>query len=227
MNYSHKLLKFNKIRYSNYAEYDGWVKYRIEKIINLSGNNNRILDIGCYDGKITKRLVDNGNQVVGIDISGNAVRLCKKQGLNVFQHDIENNKLPSKLGKFDLVVAGEIIEHVVDTDSFIKNIAFAIKLGGYLILSTPNLAGLGCRVSLLFGHSPLMVETNFDPKNAGHLRYFTHQTLAKLLDLHGFKVIESLSDSVGLGTKFTLPLLADIIPELGRTIIIQAKKERD
>lgn len=225
MNYSHKLTKFNKKRYSKYADYEGWVKFRIEKIVNLSGYNKRILDIGCYDGKITKRLVKNGNEVVGIDISSEAVKLCKNQGLNVFQHDIENNKLPSSAGKFDLAVAGEIIEHVVDTDSFIHNISKIIKRGGYLILSTPNLAGLGCRVSLLLGQSPWMIETNFDPKNAGHLRYFTHQTLTKLLNLHGFKVVESLSDSVGIGTKFTLPFLADFIPEFGRTIILLAQKD--
>lgn len=225
MNYSHKLIKFNKKRYSEYGDYRGWVKFRIEKIINLAGKNKRVLDIGCYDGKITKKLMNEGNEVIGIDISSEAVKLCKKLGLNVFQHDIENNKLPPSAGKFDLAIAGEIVEHVVDTDTFIKNIASALKPGGHLILSTPNLAGLGCRISLLLGQSPWMIETNFDPKNAGHLRYFTHQTLTKLLNLHGFKVIKSLSDSVGLGTEFTLPWLADFIPEFGRTIIIMARKE--
>lgn len=55
---------------------------------------------------------------------------------------------------FDLVHANQVIEHLYETDLFIKEIYRILKKGGYAIISTPNLAGLHNIVSLILGKQP-------------------------------------------------------------------------
>jgi SAM-dependent methyltransferase len=103
---------------------------------------------------------------------------------------------------FDVVVAGEVIEHVVDTDTMVREFARVLRPGGTLILTTPNLAYLPNRLLLLAGIQPLFTETSL-VKNLGrrstllgqgnpvqgHLRIFTLAAARELLEMHGFQVI--------------------------------------
>lgn len=65
---------------------------------------------------------------------------------------------------FDLVYFGDVIEHLVEPDKAIKEIKRILKRGGYVLLTTPNLASLINRFSLLFGFAP----TNYHPSERRH-----------------------------------------------------------
>jgi len=198
---------------------------RLRIISQLVGTGKKILDVGCYDGTIAKSLIDTGNKVVGIDIAKSAIVQAKRKKVNAFVWDIAQKPLPPKFGLFDVVVAGEIVEHVFDTDKFIKNLHRALKRGGHLIITTPNLAGLGPRLFLLFGKTPWMIENRTIGIKAGHIRYFTFDTLTELLEDNGFEVQIKCTDIVGMGKSVHIPLLDKIIPSLGRIVFIKAVKK--
>ena len=163
-----------------------------------------------------------GNQVVGVDISAPAVALARKKGLTAYVGSVEDSRMFRQLGRFDVVVAGEIIEHIFDTDALLTAIHRLLRPRGELLLTTPNLAGLGARLSLLLGRPPWMIETSLHGPVAGHIRYFTYSTLCDLLARNGFRVTRFVTDSVGLGPSMTLPGLDRLFPALGRIIIVQA-----
>jgi 2-polyprenyl-3-methyl-5-hydroxy-6-metoxy-1,4-benzoquinol methylase len=223
MKISETVFKFEKQAFSHKWEPTNLSKKRVDKIVSLVGTGCRVLDVGCYDGTISKAIEKNGNQVIGIDISPAAVKLAKKKGIEAYIVNLEKEKIPKTLGKFDVVVAGEIIEHIFDTDSFIKKLSSALRPSGFLILTTPNLAGLGSRLSLLLGKMPWMIESDIQPGKSGHIRYFTFEELAKLLSRNGFKVIKLTTDSVGLGN-LTVPFLDKLFPTIGQIIIVKAQK---
>lgn len=222
MKLSDVVTKFNNQAYAE-AWQPGVSGLRVEKIISLIGSKKRVLDVGCYDGTIAKQIEASGNEVVGIDIAKKAVEMANKKGINAFVCNVEEDNLPSKIGKFDVVVAGELIEHIFDPDSFLKKLSSVLKSDGSLILTTPNLSGLGSRLSLLRGELPWMIENDILPGKSGHIRYFTPTELKKLLDRQGFKNVEFTTDYVGINN-LKIPFFDKLFPQLGRIIIVKVSK---
>jgi 2-polyprenyl-3-methyl-5-hydroxy-6-metoxy-1,4-benzoquinol methylase len=188
---------------------------------NLIDKNQKILDLGCGTGNFIKILNKKNKKVEGVEISKKAAQIGLKQGLNIKIADLHST-FPYKRNSFDTVTAGEIIEHIYDTDFFLDEIKRILKPNGYLILSTPNIATLGRRLMLLFGINPL-IETSLD-KASGHIRYFTQKSLEELLNKHNFKIINFTSDSINFTNngKFKSQTLAKIFPKLGARLIIKA-----
>lgn len=201
-------------------------KIRIEKILNfIEGEGNKVLDIGCRDGYIGGLIKEKGNVVYGIDNSKEALERAAKRGIIVSLGNVEEG-LPYENEFFDYIFAGEVIEHIYDTDFFLKEIYRVLKNKGYLVLTTPNLATLGRRILLLIGKNPLIEPSLSEPNSSGHIRYFIKSTLEKLLQKHNFKVIKFISDVVNFnnrGTFYSI-LLAKLWPTFGRSLIIKARK---
>lgn len=214
---------FNSRRYAKEFKINKTESIRINQIINLIGNNRTVLDLGCGDGYIMEKIRETGNKVVGVEISSSAIAESRRKGFKVF--DLNLNKDWSKYikSKFDVVHAGEIIEHIFDTDKFLQNIRNVLKTKGSLVITTPNVASLGRRLLLLIGKSPL-IEVTARLEDAGHQRYFTRKTLIKLLEENRFKInkIESSVVNFDVRGRFYSVLLARLFPQFGNNIIVKA-----
>jgi 2-polyprenyl-3-methyl-5-hydroxy-6-metoxy-1,4-benzoquinol methylase len=137
----------------------------------------------CLIPNFIKLLIKKNKEVEGIEISKKAVKIGQKKGLKIKIADLHQS-FPYNKNTFDTITAGEIIEHIYDTDFFLEEIKRVLKPNGFLILSTPNIATFGRRLMLLFGINPL-IETSLD-QASGHIRYFTKKSLEDLLKKHGF-----------------------------------------
>ena len=140
MSVSKVINQFNNKAYGKEWRPSDLVQKRVKKLISLVGTGNKVLDIGCYDGTIAKTLNDKGNDVLAIDIADSAIKLAKKKGVNAMVFNFEEDKLPKSMKDFDVVIAGEIIEHIFDTDGFIQKVGSVLKKNGSLILTTPHLS---------------------------------------------------------------------------------------
>jgi SAM-dependent methyltransferase len=131
--------------------------------------------------------------------------------------DTQFNLLPSD--EFNVVVATDIMEHIVDVFGFIENCYRILKNDGILLLRVPNVAYLRHRIGLLFGYLPITASwfgrkgdlSNWRDRwgwDGGHLHYFTLPILYQLLSEAGFYV-EKCRDP---GTKFNN--IRNIAPEL-------------
>ena len=126
---------------------------RMTGIINqLNPKESNILDIGCHDGTFLSLVKNRDNNFYGLDANDWAVSESKKKGFDIQQFFFDDKtKLPFENEFFDVVIAGEIIEHIYDTDFFLAEIRRLLKPGGKLLISTPNIASLGRRFFLLLG----------------------------------------------------------------------------
>jgi len=199
---------------------------RIKIIESLIGSNSRILDIGCYDGTIGKLLIDRNNEVHGIDGSEDALKVALQRGIKAKTGDLEE-RFDFEDNFFDVVLAGEIIEHILDTDSFISEIKRVLKPSGYLVLSTPNVASLGRRAILLFGGNPYFeASLGFPPEAvAGHIRFFTKDLLLRFLTHSNFKIVNFTSDVINFSPSGRIcnNFLATVFPTLGKSLIVKAQ----
>jgi 2-polyprenyl-3-methyl-5-hydroxy-6-metoxy-1,4-benzoquinol methylase len=91
------------------------------------------------------------------------------------------------------VIMSELIEHLVDTDTALDEAFRVLKPGGWLLLSTPNLAAWYNRGLLALGVQPVFSEVSLrgvygrpGKQVAGHLHMFTKRALVQLLAARGF-----------------------------------------
>lgn len=217
---------FNSLRYKSPFHTNKLDNLRIKLVLWLMGKNMKVLDIGCGDGFIMDRIELFGNQVEGVEISDNAIKRARKKGFKVHDCSLNEDWYPKIKSKFDVVFAGEILEHIFDTDRLLRNIKKILKKDGKLIITTPNIASLGRRLYLLFGKSPL-VETTARSYDAGHIRYFTFDTLIKLLEENMFEIEYISSVYINFNNSGSLhsTMLAKLFPKLGSTIVIKARQK--
>jgi 2-polyprenyl-3-methyl-5-hydroxy-6-metoxy-1,4-benzoquinol methylase len=99
-----------------------------------------ILDYGCGDGRFAPFLCKYGKSI-GVDISGLSILKAKNHYPSCdFQIcDLSSNEVLEKIkDRFDVIVSTEVIEHIYDQETYLKNAKILLKDNGKLILTTPN-----------------------------------------------------------------------------------------
>src|SRR5579862_1041979 len=137
----------------------------------VGGPGRRVLDLGCRYGALT-RAYGEGNDVVGMDVDREALAEAAKLGIETLWGDA-TEPLPVPDESFDVVVAGELLEHLPMPDRAVAEIHRALRPGGVFVGSVPNAYRLKNRLVFLAGRAP---ET--DPT---HLRMFSPALLRALL----------------------------------------------
>lgn len=202
---------------------------RVRKILRMVGSGKKVLDLGAagnFGGEISLKIKKLGNEVFASDIADTNSDFFDKNGISFTKADLEK-QFPYANDSFDVVVAGEIIEHLADTDSFIKEINRVLKNDGYVLITTPNVVSLGRRLLILLGRSAYFEASFSYPEGAaGHLRYYTYDLLVDYLKILGLRVSKRTSDVVSLPFGLSSALFANIFPSLGRSIIVKVVKSQ-
>lgn len=168
----------NKIK--KQSENDAWTK-----LYKLVPENAHVLDVGCSSGNFGHVLMEEKNcKVTGIDINEEDLKLAEKRLDEAYKINIESDDI-SQLGKFDVVLMADVIEHLVDPLSALKKIRKVIKNNGKLIFSVPNMANIANRIELLKGRFEY---TDYGLLDHTHLHYYDRVELEQLLARAGFAV---------------------------------------
>ena len=98
-------------RFGNYLRGN----HRIQNMI--PSGSGKALDIGCGDGRSLLQLKALGFESVGVETDENIRSIAEKLGLNIHIGIIEDAPFPHQ--NFDLITANQLVEHIVDLDTFI------------------------------------------------------------------------------------------------------------
>lgn len=206
--------------------YQEKINFFLSTLEKTKKGNPEILDIACNDGELTQKYQKYGH-VLGIDINQKAVDSCKKKGLDCIISTVED--LPEKYTEyFDVIIAGDIIEHIFDTDTFLQSIHKRLKSGGTLLLTTPNLTSFGRRILMLFGKNPYIeysTKLPYEEFNVGHVRYYTKTDLLNQLTHYGYKNIAIQGDRINISKSVLIPYsIASRFPTLSRNLMVICQK---
>ena len=118
----------------------------------VGGPGRRVLDLGCRDGALTETFAA-GNEVVGVDADREALAEATKLGIETHWADLDQ-PLQFEDGSFDVVVAGELLEHLRDPQRLVDEIRRVLRPGGTFVASVPNTYRLKGRLLFLLGRPP-------------------------------------------------------------------------
>lgn len=152
------------------------------------GRGKSLLDIGCGVGTIGLRLKDKGFDYTGLDFSEVGVGLAKLKGLNAFVSDIDADGIKFPDASFDVVWAGDILEHVFDPIGMLSHVARVLKPDGCLLLTAPNDFYLAARISIFLTGKSVQSSTYRTYRQCKHHTSFSWELLKYMLDETGLHV---------------------------------------
>jgi SAM-dependent methyltransferase len=175
----------------------------------IGQSEGRILDLGCGNGlflaELDRRadLSARGWELHGVDYSPAVLADARRRPYTFDQCNLEEG-IPYPGNSFDVVTAGEVIEHVYDPDRLLREAHRVLHPGGWLLLTTPNLQAWYNRALFAAGIQPLFYETSTKSTKigagaitrlkrgsvpVGHLRVFNRRALIDLLVSEGFRPV--------------------------------------
>jgi 2-polyprenyl-3-methyl-5-hydroxy-6-metoxy-1,4-benzoquinol methylase len=137
-----------------------------KRYVGRSGR--RVLDLGCRDGALTQAYLA-GNEVVGVDADREALAEAAKLGIETKWADLDQ-PLELEDESFDVVVAGELLEHLRDPQRLVNEIRRVLCPGGTFVASVPNAYRLKGRLLFLFGRPPENDPTHLQMFSAADVR---------------------------------------------------------
>jgi len=99
---------------------------------------DKILEIGCGIGSVVFKLSGQGYDVVGTDISGEAISYGQKKYADIRLEVQPAEALPYEDGAFDVVLSFDLFEHIAATDAHLSEVRRLLRPGGHYLLQTPN-----------------------------------------------------------------------------------------
>ncbi|MFT4580222.1 MAG: 2-polyprenyl-3-methyl-5-hydroxy-6-metoxy-1,4-benzoquinol methylase [Nitrospinales bacterium] len=135
------------------------------------GKNKKVLDMGCRDGILTRHFIEQ-NEVTGLDIDKQALEACREK-LNIETKWADFSlQIPIPTSSFDVVVAGEVIEHLPYPEITIAEISRILKPEGLFIGSVPNSYHIKNRLRVLKGRLIDYDQTHLRAYNVMLLRQY-------------------------------------------------------
>lgn len=151
--------------------------------IRMVGHGRRVLEVGCSVGHVTEHLVANGNDVVGIEIDPAAAEEARRFATTVHVADLDRRPLDEIVdGTFDVVVFGDVLEHLRDPSSALDAAVRLLADDGRVVVSIPNVGHADLRLMVLEGRWEYQEHGLLDET---HLRFFTREGLRELLGRSG------------------------------------------
>ena len=100
--------------------------------------DDKILEIGCGIGSVVFKLSEQGYEVTGTDISGEAIAYGQKKYGDIRLEVQAAEILPYDAKSFDVVLSFDLFEHVAATDRHLSEVGRVLRPGGHYLLQTPN-----------------------------------------------------------------------------------------
>jgi 2-polyprenyl-3-methyl-5-hydroxy-6-metoxy-1,4-benzoquinol methylase len=155
------------------------------KMLEAVGTGKRVLDVGCSSGYLAEPLSKRGNTIVGLELDPGAAREAERWCERVVVGDVETLELPFEPASFDVVLCGDVLEHLRDPGAALARLRPFLRPGGRLVASTPNIANWAMRLSLLAGRWRY---TDRGLLDRTHTHLFTRATLVEAVRAAGYRV---------------------------------------
>jgi 2-polyprenyl-3-methyl-5-hydroxy-6-metoxy-1,4-benzoquinol methylase len=157
-------------------------------LVNMVGSNKRVLELGAASGSVTRALVQDGCKVTAIEYDAEAAADLKEVAHEAIVGDLNDPSWADSLtGDFDVVTAGDVLEHLLDPVGVLRRMVSLLNENGYVVISLPHIAHVDVRLSLLQGRFQYTPVGLLDHT---HIRFFTLHSVKQLVADAGLVITE-------------------------------------
>jgi len=184
-------------------EHRGWWSHYLEshsshfiellQLVRECGGVQSVLDVGNFPGHFTILLKQLGLDAAGIDLDPErAGELWERHGIRERRADIETDSFPFEPASFDVVVLGEVFEHLGPNAIYaLRECRRMLRPGGHLIMSVPNVS-IRHRIRFMIGrdYQGDIIEEFRSLETLGHMghfRLYSHREIARILEYTSFR----------------------------------------
>jgi SAM-dependent methyltransferase len=141
-----------------------------------SGPPRRVLDLGCSSGLLAAEIRALGHEVTGVDMMEFPEALGRMD--HFFQANLDEGVPAAVGGGYDVVIAGDVLEHVRHPDLILRQIRELLAPGGRALVSIPNFSHWYPRFRVMAGRFDYDDQGILD---RGHVRFFTRRSFSRLV----------------------------------------------
>lgn len=156
--------------------------------LGMVGWNQRVLELGASSGHVTRALAAQRCRVTAVEYDAQAATAIEGAAETLIVGDLNDAATLAALpGDFDVCLAGDVLEHLIDPLRVLSRMAQLLAPGGRVVVSLPHVAHADLRLALLQGR--------FDYHSWGlldrtHLRFFTLKTLRQMVKQAGLMIVD-------------------------------------
>jgi SAM-dependent methyltransferase len=180
-------------------------------MLNFIPRGSRVLDVGCATGNFGEALEQlHDCSVVGVDINADDVVEAQGKISEALVLDISAPEALDRLGKFDVIVFADVLEHLSDPRSALRDAKALLNAGGVVVYSIPHMGHLSVRFNMLEGRFPY---TELGLLDRTHLHFYDRNEVDDIFAAAGYRITGENSTLVGYPERW----IADKLASLGLT----------
>ncbi len=168
-------------RYARNARFVADLGAGVVELLNPQ-KGERILDLGCGDGALTRKLVEMGCEVVGVDASPDQIAAAKKSGLDARVTDCQALDFDHE---FDAVFSNAALHWMKNADAVIAGVKRALRPGGRFVA---EMGGVGCVIKIRTAVEQALARHGIDGPARNPWFFPTGEEYATKLQQHGFSI---------------------------------------
>ena len=180
-----------------------------EFILEWTSEGSTVLDLGCGDGELLSRLIEEKNvRAQGIELSDEAIHRCVARGLSVFQEDIDSGLAAYGDKSFDYVILNQKFQQVKKPDFVLRE---ALRVGKKVIVGFPNFCYITDRFQLFFkGRVPVTPSLPYEWYDTPNLHFLSISDFREYCKKRGFRIEKSVFFSANRRVRLMPNLFAEI-----------------
>lgn len=154
------------------------------RVCRMVGRGKKVLEIGAGPGSITRLLTEQGNEVTALEVDESAIPFLRKRCARVVSADLDQPDWTAQFGdeRFDVVIAADVLEHLVDPWATLGRMKALLAEGGSLVISVPH-ASHACILACLL-HEDVGYR-DWGLLDRTHIRFFGLVNVAAMFEKAG------------------------------------------
>ncbi len=147
-----------------------------------------ILDVGCGQGIFSENFSERKDlEIWGIEIDKEEAAEAQKKLFRVINNDAIGalTEIPDK--KFDAIFCNDVLEHLVDPYTFLKEVKSKLSPHGVVIASIPNVRYLNNFINFVFRREWKYEDSGILDRT--HLRFFTQKSMRRMFEEAGYEIV--------------------------------------
>jgi 2-polyprenyl-3-methyl-5-hydroxy-6-metoxy-1,4-benzoquinol methylase len=180
----------NRHKYEYNVDLDGTTA--AATVVRMVGAHKQVLEVGAGPGSITRLLKDHGNcRVTAVELDEKAIHKLSDYCERVYQCDLNDpawGPTVAKDGKFQVVVAADVLEHLYDPWKTLVAMKALLDEEGYIVVSLPHI-GHNAVVASIFREDFEYQEWGLLDKT--HIRFFGIHNIQRLFNDAGYEIVEA------------------------------------